>query len=86
MLYYISNTNISMKVDSIMTGLEYNIIKEWGRKAYRKETDDKLLEHVPVRVQYLWEDFNIAHQLPLDEQILAFDRILTDFQSHGWSK
>ena len=41
MLYYISNTNISMKVDSIMTGLEYNIIKERGRKAYRKETDDK---------------------------------------------
>ncbi|MGR8773818.1 hypothetical protein [Leuconostoc citreum] len=69
-----------------MTGLEYNIIKEWGRKVYRKETDDKLLEHVPVRVQNLWEDFHIAHQLPLDEQILAFDRILTDFQSHGWSK
>ncbi|QOG09680.1 hypothetical protein [Leuconostoc sp. LN180020] len=55
-------------------------------KAYRKETDDKLLEHVPVRVQNLWEDFHIAHQLPLDAQILAFDRILTDFQSHGWSK
>ena len=52
-----------MKVDSIMTGLEYNIIKEWGRKAYRKETDDKLLEHVPVRVQNLWEDFHINSPL-----------------------
>lgn len=74
-----------MKVDIIMTGLEYNLIVEWGRDVYTKSTGDTDFQEVPTRVQQLWDDFYAAHQLPHDAQIKAFDRILTDFQTHGWS-
>lgn len=74
-----------LKVNSIMNGLEYNITTEWSREAYALTTGDTSFEHVPVSVQQLWDDFYLAQQLPNDTKILEFDRILTTFQSQGWS-
>ncbi|CAM3152327.1 hypothetical protein [Leuconostoc rapi] len=68
-----------------MNGLAYNIITEWGREPYALTTGDTSFEHVPTRVQQLWDDFYLAQQLPNDTKILEFDRILTNFQSNGWS-
>ncbi|MEX0380123.1 hypothetical protein AB3K25_08200 [Leuconostoc sp. MS02] len=67
-----------------MNGLEYNIISEWRREIYVQATGDMALAHVPTRVQQLWDDFHTAHQLDNDMKINEFDRILSDFQSHGW--
>lgn len=68
-----------------MLGQEYNIIAEWSRNAYSQATGDTLLEHVPARVQQLWDDFHQAYHLSNAAQILEFDRILTDFQTSQWS-
>ena len=67
-----------------MNGLEYNIISECRREVYGQTTGDIELTHVPKRVQQLWDDFQTAHQLDNDMKIQEFDRILTDFQAHGW--
>lgn len=68
-----------------MLGQEYNIIVEWSRNAYSQATGDTLLEHVPARVQQLWDDFHQAYHLSNAAQILEFDSILTDFQTNQWS-
>ncbi len=83
--YIIYLTNFNTKGIEDMTGLEYNISTEWSRDVYGQATGDTALEHVPARVQQLWEDFRHAHHLPNDAQIVEFDRILTDFQTNEWS-
>ena len=68
-----------------MLGQEYNIIAEWSRNAYSQATGDTKLEHVPARVQQLWDDFHQAYHLSNETQILELERILLHFQTNQWS-